>query len=223
MTKEEIQKEIEKVEQTQQGQTARDVLLRSATELFALNGLDGTSTRDIAKHSDLNISLISYYFGGKEGLYKEVLSQFAEKTSRKFNQLFSQVDEDHLNAEAFKKIMHIFVAEVVRSRFEDGQINKILEREMMDGLPHARDIFENTFTKIVEKIVRLYQLGQQRKFVRPDVHPHVLFFSLIHANDMFMNMNQCQTSMQQHMLKIPEQMSQYIQQMYIIFVEGVMI
>lgn len=219
MTKEEELKILEKNKE----HTAREVLIETATRLFSIHGLEGTSTRDIAKDSGLNISLISYYFGGKEGLYKAVLSSYADRTSHKVNALFSQVSEADLNRDSFKTIMRAFVREVVTSRFQEGDVNKILEREMMDGLPFAREIFENNFSQIVRGIVRLYELGQERKFIRADLNPYVLFFSLIHANDMFMNMSQCQTSLQVHMIKIPEQMDQYIEQMYFIFVEGVII
>lgn len=42
-------------------------IMRAAVTLFAKLGLDKCSTREIAKQSDSNISLISYYFGGKRG------------------------------------------------------------------------------------------------------------------------------------------------------------
>ena len=139
MTKEEELKILEKNKE----HTAREVLIETATRLFSIHGLEGTSTRDIAKDSGLNISLISYYFGGKEGLYKAVLSSYADRTSHKVNALFSQVSEADLNRDSFKTIMRAFVREVVTSRFQEGDVNKILEREMMDGLPFAREIFEN--------------------------------------------------------------------------------
>lgn len=37
-----------------------------AERLFAENGYDGTSIRSIAKQADINIAMISYYFGLKE-------------------------------------------------------------------------------------------------------------------------------------------------------------
>ena len=52
---------------------SREKLLEVAVHLFAQKGLDGVSTRDLAREAGLNISLISYYFGGKEGLYRAVL------------------------------------------------------------------------------------------------------------------------------------------------------
>ncbi|QDP86599.1 TetR/AcrR family transcriptional regulator [Chryseobacterium sp. SNU WT5] len=47
-------------------------LLRSAEILFAEKGFAGTSTREISKEADVNISMISYYFGSKEKLYEKI-------------------------------------------------------------------------------------------------------------------------------------------------------
>lgn len=53
-------------------------ILDTATRLFAARGYDGVSVRDICAELDLNSSVISYYFKGKQGLYLEVLRrQFA--------------------------------------------------------------------------------------------------------------------------------------------------
>lgn len=48
-------------------------LLEVALKLFATKGLDGVSTRGIAQKAQVNISAITYYFGGKESLYLAVL------------------------------------------------------------------------------------------------------------------------------------------------------
>ena len=53
-------------------------LLDAATPLFAARGLHGTRVRDVARAAGINLSMISYHFGGKEGLYSAVLArQFA--------------------------------------------------------------------------------------------------------------------------------------------------
>ena len=43
-------------------------ILETAEKLFAENGFDGTSVRQISKAADINIAMISYYFGSKEKL-----------------------------------------------------------------------------------------------------------------------------------------------------------
>lgn len=52
--------------------TARK-LLRAATDAFSAAGFDATSTRAVADRAGVNIALIAYHFGGKDGLYKAVL------------------------------------------------------------------------------------------------------------------------------------------------------
>ena len=59
----------------------REKLLQTATELFAKRGIDGVSTRDLAKVSGVNLCSINYYFGSKQNLYDAVLESVIEKIS----------------------------------------------------------------------------------------------------------------------------------------------
>lgn len=52
--------------------TKEENILLQAEKLFAEKGFDGTSTREIAKAADINISMISYYFGSKEKLLEKI-------------------------------------------------------------------------------------------------------------------------------------------------------
>lgn len=54
------------------GIEARTRLLETALNLFAEQGFAKTSTREIARQAQVNISAISYYFGDKAGLYRAV-------------------------------------------------------------------------------------------------------------------------------------------------------
>jgi AcrR family transcriptional regulator len=52
-------------------------LLDAAERLFAENGYDGTSLRDISNEASLHIALCNYYFGKKELLFEEVIRRRA--------------------------------------------------------------------------------------------------------------------------------------------------
>lgn len=54
-------------------------IMEVAAKLFAKNGFDGASTREICKQAGVNISLISYYFGGKEELYKKIVENIVQR------------------------------------------------------------------------------------------------------------------------------------------------
>ena len=56
---------------------ARELLLDAAERLFAEQGYNGVSTRQIADTAKVNLGSIPYYFGNKETLLKEVIERRA--------------------------------------------------------------------------------------------------------------------------------------------------
>ncbi len=48
-------------------------ILEVVEKLFAEKGFDGTSVRDIAKAANINVAMISYYFGSKEKLLEGIV------------------------------------------------------------------------------------------------------------------------------------------------------
>ncbi|WP_432252945.1 TetR/AcrR family transcriptional regulator [Streptomyces sp. HNM1019] len=51
---------------------SRRLLLEAAMDEFSEKGFAGARVQDIADRAGLNKQLITYYFGGKEGLYREL-------------------------------------------------------------------------------------------------------------------------------------------------------
>lgn len=54
-------------------------ILNSATKLFAQKGYDGVGIREICKDANANICMVSYFWGGKEELYKGIVDNLIEK------------------------------------------------------------------------------------------------------------------------------------------------
>ena len=54
-------------------------IIETAEQLFAHKGFDGTSVRDIADEADVNVAMISYYFGSKEKLLESLFSYRGEE------------------------------------------------------------------------------------------------------------------------------------------------
>jgi len=50
------------------GEDTRRRILETAIEVFAREGYEGTSTRELAAAAGVNLPAIQYYFGSKEGL-----------------------------------------------------------------------------------------------------------------------------------------------------------
>jgi len=55
----------------------KDHILAAAQKLFALRGYDATSVRDICQEADVNVAMVNYYFGSKEGMFREMVVQKA--------------------------------------------------------------------------------------------------------------------------------------------------
>lgn len=47
----------------------RRAILEAARRRFAVHGYDGTKLRDVAADADVDVALVSYFFGSKDGLF----------------------------------------------------------------------------------------------------------------------------------------------------------
>lgn len=60
----------------------RQLIIDAARTEFAARGFAGARVGDIADRAGVNKQLITYYFGGKEGLYRTILEQWREVETR---------------------------------------------------------------------------------------------------------------------------------------------
>lgn len=80
----------------------RTSILIAAEKLFAEQGYEGTSTRQIAREAGANMAMISYYFGSKDGVFMEVMAN----NIKEFNTQLTSINEDKVSSmEKLKKVM----------------------------------------------------------------------------------------------------------------------
>jgi AcrR family transcriptional regulator len=58
---------------------AKDRILMAALHLFSQRGYAAVGVREIAQRANVNISMISYYFGGKIGILKSLIDRFHDQ------------------------------------------------------------------------------------------------------------------------------------------------
>ena len=95
-------------------------ILETAEKLFSENGFDGTSVRQIAKAAEVNIAMISYYFGSKEKLLE---SLFLYRMSDFKMQLESVISNNSSYIETLDAIIALIVKRVHRNRRTHKIIN----------------------------------------------------------------------------------------------------
>jgi AcrR family transcriptional regulator len=64
-------------------------IMETAELLFAEKGFSGTSVRDIADAADVNVAMISYYFGSKEKMLESLFNYRSEATILKLESMSS--------------------------------------------------------------------------------------------------------------------------------------
>lgn len=143
---------------------ARETLLMAARGLFARKGLSGTSIRDIAQAAKINSSMISYYFEGKEGLYKACIEEIA-RTSLEMTQKVLQPAE---NETEFRVRLQMFLDNIFQLFLEDRDTGLILIREYDRLHSPAQQIFRDSFLKILGVIVDFFKAAQKRGFLDPE-------------------------------------------------------
>jgi len=65
-----------KPDKKQQKPDSKKRILQTAVSLFARHGFAGTGMRELAAKSEVNLSMVNYFFGSKKGLLKEILDSF---------------------------------------------------------------------------------------------------------------------------------------------------
>ena len=107
------------------GQEIKQKIIDVASVLFAEKSYEGASIRELASRCDVNIAMISYYFGGKEGLYLECIANFAKGRLEVIQKILTPVK----NAEEFKVRLKLFFETMMSLYTKDKHLVRIIMRE----------------------------------------------------------------------------------------------
>ena len=102
---------------------SREKLLHCAEFLFAEHGYDAVSLRSIQQESGINIAMISYYFGSKEGLFEAMLK---EKFPLIREKLEDQRSSELSHLEKINATIEIYTEQV----FKNVNFTRIIFREI---------------------------------------------------------------------------------------------
>jgi AcrR family transcriptional regulator len=198
-------------------------ILESAAKLFSTLGLDKTSTRDISKDSQANISLISYHFGGKEGLYREVIKEFALKVQEQVSPQIAEFRNQSMNRELFIKEINQMVNNMVEMRLAHSEISMILSREKIEGMPLSRDVHEEIFYPLIKNFIEMFSEAQKKGFVKKDVNPALFFILLSEGVWGFYEIMNCNTLLSKDCSTLTQDKEALKKQVAEVFLTGVLV
>ncbi len=137
-------------------------ILDVAEQLFAEYGFDGTSVRDISKKGNINVAMVSYYFGSKENLLFSLINYRIESFK-----IDLQSEELRLSTAAEK--MDLLVERYLKNMNNNRKMYKIVIHELSQKKKRFDiDIFNAVKDFNINLIDGILQEGEERgEFVSP--------------------------------------------------------
>ncbi len=204
-------------------ESARACLLQSAAKLFCKKGLDKTTTRDIAQESKVNISMISYHFGGKEGLYKQVLMDFAQNIVSSGTEILESFAAHEMTKESFRNEISAIVNHMIQTRLKNPEICTMLSRDKIEGMPLSHEIHEQIYDPLVLKFLDLMATAQTKKIVKPDINPSLFFILMSEGIFGFFEVAACKTTLADQYAGLVNEPENLKNQIVNIYLEGILL
>lgn len=138
----------------------KERLLVTGVRIFATNGFDGATVREICEQSGSNIAAINYYFGDKKGFF-EAVKNYARQLRRKtFDESWALIEADPWGA------LRLRVEGLLDSTYDSMMfyVNWLFLRELLEGEEPAeqspdserernRKLYEERMTRLLVKLL----------------------------------------------------------------------
>lgn len=131
----------------------RTALLDAAGHLFARNGVEGTSVRDIIKVAGANLAAINYHFGTKERLALEVFARRLRPVNRerlaRLDALEQAAGRKRLKLE---QIIEALIRPALESSANDSaDCMRLISRCFQEPNPELKAFIESEFAEIARR------------------------------------------------------------------------
>lgn len=162
------------------GADVRERIERAGLSLFAEEGYERVSIRDIAAAAEVNSAAISYYFGGKAALYRKILYRGTEMIT----EFVDIVSGKH---PAPEEILRLYGAFLCRLGEERPEVLRVIFRELLAGTDVFHDFVRERLTLVTDILHRAVADGVAAGRLRSGLSPEgtsrvwagmVLFFFL---------------------------------------------
>jgi len=139
--------------------TTLEILLNSAEELFAKQGFDGTSLRDITGLAGVNLAAAHYHLGNKETLYIKLFTRRLQGiNASRLARLAQAEQEANVPLAGMEQIIEIMARplfELAADTSDGGQyFVRILGRSLVEPLPFMEDIITEELEPVLARFAQ---------------------------------------------------------------------
>ncbi len=126
-------------------------ILDVAEELIAKKGFDGTSVRDICSKANINVAMISYYFGSKEKMMSYLYQYRVQRTKESFSE-FAQTIKEGKPEMQMKEIVNYVIGLLFRYSYFHGFVTQ--EMRSLDNVKDDLLEFYQTCVSRLDEIIK---------------------------------------------------------------------
>ena len=130
----------------------RDRLLEVGAQLFAARGFSKVTVRDICNRAHANVAAVNYHFGGKAGLYEEILRS-AIRVMQGTTEAARKAGEDGTPEQQLEAYIAVFLSRVIPAR--DSWIHQLMMREISDPTPALELVYDEVFKPRLAYLTRI--------------------------------------------------------------------
>ena len=169
------------------GDETRERLLDAAERLFAENGFENTSVREITTAAGTNIAAVNYHFGSKDNLYREVFHRLLTALRTQRTATLDTLFEGPGDAATLEDVVTTFTRAFLEPLTGSGGGRLFIEliaREMLDPHLPRSVFFDEMIDPVREGLIRALRRvvpGLSRKQASRCVHSIIgQFVHVIH-------------------------------------------
>ncbi len=148
---------------------ARTALLREAKRVFAAKGFKGATVKDLATAAGVNISLVSYHFGGKDGLYRTCLESFGAERVESTERILRQPN----SLEEFCLRLKLFAEDFFEINLRDPDTCKMIYRSLDNLDAVTAELFESVFMRVFNALHFFLDSAQKSGFIKRDLDTEI--------------------------------------------------
>jgi TetR/AcrR family transcriptional regulator len=191
--------------------SCRTNLIAAATPLFATKGFNGVGVRELAVAAGVNLAMISYYFGGKEGLYAAVLNE-------QFATLHRVAEIKEMAIDPMEKFEWYVRATVARYR-KNPYLLRFYTSELTNPTPCFETIVKPAIREVLQILVETFSEGLSHEQFRTGLNPADTVLSLAGMINFYFLLEPASAEMVDHSPARDEELIQHIMD---IFARGIL-
>jgi AcrR family transcriptional regulator len=139
-----------------EGQSSTARILVAAEEVFANQGFDATSVRQVAREAGVPMALVLYHFGDKLGLYRAIFEVRAPAIIEQRKAGLALADLEPDPERKLDLILKAMLVPMLRLRAAErsNRLGRLFARELSDPGSVERGIVKDMFDPIAEAVIR---------------------------------------------------------------------